>query len=76
MGNGHGCHPVAGKPETRKAAARARAVLADILQAGKPPFDHTSFAEELTNDQFQGLRRKLVDAILELRTAPGGQEDR
>jgi hypothetical protein len=66
----------AGKPETRKAAARARAVLADILQAGKPPFDHTSFAEELTNDQFQGLRRKLVDAILELRTAPGGQEDR
>ena len=53
------------------AAARARQVLADVLDEENEEQSQTGFRSDLSDDDFHGLRRKLVDAILDLRRALG-----
>lgn len=52
--------------ETGKAAAeRARRVLASVLENGEG-LSQTAFGEDMSTDDYHHLRRRLVDAILEL----------
>ena len=53
------------RPNGKTAAERALRTLSDVLNGGDD-LRQTAFRDELSDDEFHGLRRKLVDEILEL----------
>jgi hypothetical protein len=65
---------LAAKTRAGKAvAARALKTLNEVLAPDDPELSQYTFGSALTDDEFHALRRKLVDAILELRQVVASQ---
>ena len=62
----HYAQVAAGKPNGKPFADSANRVLADVL-AGDDRVNQYTFRDDLSDDDFHALRRKLVDEILKLR---------
>ncbi len=58
-------------PAGKAASARALKVLNEVLAPDDPNQSAYTFRSDLSDDEFHALRRKLVDAILELRNVVG-----